>query len=155
MNYFLKGLLSGNKNFFWVLGAAAVWVLAIFDLIANIRPPGLFNGKLFLVTAVVTVVGGLFFLISRYRKDRDTLIKTKVVEEHIADFEPKREQEIREILEKNPGFTTLCYQCNHFNPDLQHCNRNLSEDITQQRIKEIDINGRKYCLYWEEGESSL
>ena len=150
MNYFLKGLLSGNKNFFWVLAVAALWVLAIFDLISNIRPPGLFNGKLFMVTAVVTVVGVLYLLISRYYKDLDFRKKTKMMEEFIADFEPKREEEIREILETNPGFTTFCYECKHYNPDLEHCSRNLSEDITQQRLKEIYVNNRKYCLYWEE-----
>jgi len=154
MNYFLKGLLGGNKNFFLVLGAAGVWVLALFDLISNIRPPGMFNGKLFLVTAVSTGVGTLYYLIRRYYKDLDLRKKTKAVEEHIADFEPKREAEIREILETNPGFTTLCYQCKHFNPDLQHCSRDLSGDITRQRIKEVYINGRKYCLYWEEGGSA-
>ena len=150
MSYFLKGLLSGNKTFFWVLAAAAVWVLALFDFISDIRPPGLFNGKLFLVTAVVTVVGGLYFLINRYYKDLDFRKKTKSVEKHIADFEPKREEEIREILETNPGFLTLCYQCKHYNPDLEHCSRNLTEDITQQRLKEVKINDRQYCLYWKE-----
>lgn len=151
MNYFFKGLFSGNKTYYLILAAAAVWVFAIFDLITNIRPPGLFNGKLFLVTAVATGVGVLYFLISRYKKDRDVRLKTKAVEEHIANFEPKREAEIREILETNPGFNTFCYECKHYNPDLQHCSRDLSDDITRQRIKEIYINSRKYCLYWEEG----
>jgi hypothetical protein len=148
MNYFLKDLLSGNKKFFLYIGVLALWVFAIFDLIANIRPPGLFNGRLFLFTAAATAVGGLYYLFRMYYKDLDRRRKTKMVDEHSAAFEPKREEEIREILEKNPGFTTLCYECIHFNPDLLHCNRDLSEDITRQRIKEIFINGRKYCLYW-------
>lgn len=148
MSYFVKGLLSGNKKFFLFLGGAAVWVLAIFDFIANIRPPGLFNGKLFLVTAVATVVGGFYYLFRMYYKDLDHRRKTKMVEEHSAVFEPKREEEIREMIEQNPAFATLCYECIFFNPDLLHCNRDLSEDITRQRIKDIYINGRKYCLYW-------
>ena len=148
MNYFLKGLLSGNKNFFLYIAILGVWIFAIFDLIANIRPPGLFNGKLFLITAVGTAIGGFYYLFRRYFKDLDHRRKTKMVDEHSAVFEPKREEEIRAILEDNPSFATLCYECIHFNPDLLHCNRDLSEDISNQRIKEIYINNRKYCLYW-------
>ncbi|MCP5103021.1 MAG: hypothetical protein GY950_06570 [bacterium] len=154
MNYFFRGLLSGNKKFFLLLGLSALWVLALFDLLASIRPPGLFNGKLFIVTAVGTAVGLLYFLINRYVKDTTTLKKTKAVEKHAAEFEPMRESEIYEILEKNPGFNTFCYECKHFNPDLQHCSRNLSDDISKQRIKDVYINNRKYCLYFEAAETA-
>ncbi len=135
------------------MAAIAVWVFAIFDFIFSIAGSGLFNGILFKITAVVTAVALLFFLFYKYFKNKFTQKKIKAVEEHAALFEPKREEEIRRLYEKHPEFATHCYECIHFNPDLKHCSKNLSDDITQQRLKEVQIGNRKFCLYWERAAS--
>ena len=75
--------------------------------------------------------------------------KIKEVEEESAPFEAQQENKIRKALEENPEFATHCYECIHFNPDLLHCSKKLSKKISYQRIKEITINGKTYCLYHE------
>ncbi len=149
MNYALRDLLSGNKRTWSVLAFFALWVCGIFDLISGIRPPGIFHGYAFKLAALVTVVGGLGYLIFRVGKDKKTQEKTHQVEEEASVFEPRREAELREIAAKDPHFATHCYLCVHFNEHLQHCKRDLTKDISLQRVKKIKINNREYCLYWE------
>jgi hypothetical protein len=153
MGYILKGLVAGTKKFWFSIAFLAVWLLALFDLIASIKGLGLFNGKLFNITVVVTAVGFLYFLLYKYFKEKSTLKKIKAVEEHAALFEPKREEEIWKLYEENPEFATHCFECIYFNPDKKHCSRKLSDDITQQRVKEIRIGNRQFCLYWEKSDS--
>jgi uncharacterized membrane protein YuzA (DUF378 family) len=153
MGYILKGLVFGTKKFWFFTVVLAVWVLALFDLFASIRGLGFFNGKLFNITVGLTAVGFLYFLFHKYFKEKSTLEKIKAVEEHAALFESKREEEIRKLYEENPEFTTHCYECIHFDPDKQYCSRKLSDDITQQRVKEVRIGNRQFCLYWERSDS--
>jgi hypothetical protein len=153
MSYIFNGLVAGTKKFWFYTAAIAVWLFAIFDLIFSIAGSSLFNGILFKITAAVTAVALLFFLFYRYFKKKDTKKKIKAVEEHAALFEPKREEEIRRLYEKYPEFATHCYECIHFNPHLKHCAKNLSDDITKQRLKEVQIGNRKFCLYWERSAS--
>jgi len=153
MGYFLKGLVAGTKKFWFYTAALAVWVLALIDLYASGRGSGLLNGKLFNITVVVTAVGFLYLLFYKYFKEKFTLKKIKAVEEHAALFEPKREEEIWKLYEENPEFATHCYECIHFNPEKKYCSRKLSNDITQQRVKEVRIDNRHFCLYWERSDS--
>lgn len=127
----------------------AIWAVAIIDAFSTaFGSGGILNGKWFLFAVILTFLAPVIYYIydfsTRSRKQK----KIEAVEEEAALMEPRREQEIREILKENPGFLTLCYQCIHFNPNLRHCARQLSDDITYQRIKEVKINDRKYCLYW-------
>lgn len=150
MNYFLKGLLSGNRNYWLGVTFIGVWVVALIDAFGTaFGSSGILNGRWFQVTLILTILAPVsYFVYSKIitTKKQKTL---KALEEEAALFEPRREQEIKEILEENLEFLTLCYTCIHFNPNLRHCARLLSDDVSYQRVKEVKINGRKYCLYWE------
>ena len=74
----------------------------------------------------------------------------KKVELEAPVFEKKRELEILEIIRNNPDFTTFCYECVDFNEEKKACRR----DRIYERVKEISIGKRKYCLYWKENKNS-
>jgi hypothetical protein len=151
MGYFLKELTRGNKTYWIAVCFIAGWTVAIIDAISSaIKPPGLANGYWAKTMFLITFLAFLSYIIYRSVKEKRTKSQIKTSEEDAAAFEPIREEQIRHILEENPSFTTHCYECIHFNPDLKHCSKNLSQDISQQRIKEIKIKGKYYCLYWQE-----
>lgn len=145
MNYFLKGVLTGNKKFFAIAFYLAVCGVAFLDAFTNVA-----KGWWFLTTLVLSFTGLLIFLFQKYFKDLSKRKKTAMVEEEAAVFEPIREEEIRKLVKNNPEFVTLCYECKHFDHEARHCSRNMTLDITKQRLKEIRIDRTKYCLYWEE-----
>ena len=150
MNYFIRGLLQGNKRYWAAMAAMCIWLVAIVDAISTgIRAPGLFNGKWFTVTAILTALAPVVYYIYDFatRSRRQKIMKG--VEDVAKAFEPRREQEIRRMVAENPEFTTHCFECVHFNPNLRTCGRRLTEDISKQRIKEIKINNITYCLYWK------
>jgi hypothetical protein len=152
MNYFIKGLVSGNRKYWAVMAAIGAWIVAIVDFLSsNFRPPGLFNGRFFFFILILTLISPVIYYVYDYWTRSQKHIKIKTVEETAALLEPKREQEIREKVAEDPEFATLCYQCIHFNSHLLHCKRKLSDDVSYQRVKEITINNRKYCLYWVAG----
>jgi len=156
MNYFFKGLRDGNKKYWAGVGVAAVWFVAFIDILSTaVKPPGLMNGKFFTVTLILTVAAPVVYYVYSTVKAKKEKKETRLMEEEAALFEPRREQEIRRILAENPEFVTLCYQCIHFDPRLRHCAKALSDDIAYKRVKEVRINNRKYCLYWEEAPGSL
>jgi hypothetical protein len=107
------------------------------------------DGKWFQVTLILTILAPLAYYVYDFSTRSNKQKKLKAVEQAAALFEPRREQEIRKILEINPEFVTLCYECIHFNHHLRHCARQLSDDVSYQRVKEVRINNRQYCLYWE------
>jgi len=150
MNYFLKGLISGNRKYWLGVAFIGVWTVALIDAFGTaFGSSGILNGRWFQVTLVLTILAPVAcFVYSKIvtTKKQKTL---NALEEESALFELEREQEIKDILEENQGFLTLCYECIHFNPDLRHCSRLLYDDVSYQRVKEVKINDRKYCLYWE------
>jgi hypothetical protein len=150
MNYFIKGLISGNHKYWAAVGAMGLWIVAIIDFLSsNFRPPGLFDGKFFFAILILTIIAPVIYYIYDFSARSTKQKKIRTVEETAAILEPKREQEIRKRAAEDPEFATLCYQCIHFNSHLLHCARKLSDDVSYQRVKEITINNRKYCLYWE------
>lgn len=156
MNYFLKELTSGNKVYIAALAIMAAWCVAIVDAISfAINPPGLANGWIFKIVLAGTFIGFVIYAIIQFYLDRRKREQTKTVEEDASVFEPMREEQIREILEQNPDFNTHCYQCKHFDHNISGCKKILSKDIGYSRLKEVKINKKKYCLYWDEAPGTV
>lgn len=66
----------------------------------------------------------------------------------IRYFEKRREQYIRQRLEDDASFTTLCCECRYYNHRAESCSRLRAN----KRIKWIKLNGYdkyEYCLYWQ------
>jgi hypothetical protein len=156
MNYFLKGLASGNKLYWAGVAFLGAWMVGLIDVISSaIKPPGLANGKWFKIMLVITLAAPVvYYIYDATRRKKKAKIEKNVSEE-AAVFEPEREEEIRLILEKNPDFVTHCFQCIHFDSNLLHCAKQLSEDTAYQHMKEIKINDKKYCLYWTENPDAV
>jgi hypothetical protein len=154
MSYFLKGLASGNKTYWAAVGILSIWAVAIIDAFTYaLKPPGLSNGIVFKIVFLFTALGVVGYLVYKYTTDKKKEKEIKSVEAEAPVFEAEREEEIRRTLQENPGFNTLCYRCIHFNDHLRHCAKILSEDIAYKRVKEVRINNRKYCLYFQENQS--
>lgn len=66
-------------------------------------------------------------------------------ESFAIEYEKKQKEKLLAIFQKNPEFTTHCYECKRFNHNLLHCQMELEE----QRVKEIKVDKKAYCLYWE------
>ncbi len=106
------------------------------------------GGRWFYATLILTILVPVAYYVYDFTTRSKNKKKTKVVEQKAALFEPKREKEIRRTLEVNPEFVTLCYQCIYFNFELRVCTRKFSDDVSYQRVKEVKINNKSYCLYW-------
>ena len=145
MNYFLRGIFTGNKKFFFIAISIGIWGVAFLDGFTN----GVLNGWFFIITLILSAIGFLTFIFFKYYSDVNKRKKTKAAEAEALEFEPQREAEIRKQIEENPEFVTLCYECRHYDHNHRHCSRNMTLDITKQRLKEIRIGYTKYCLYWE------
>lgn len=128
----------------------AGWFVALIDMFSSaLGSRGVMGGKVFYIMLALTILVPVVYYVYDFTTRSKKQKKIKTVEQVAALFEPRREQEIRKILETNPEFVTLCYECIHFNPDLRVCARQFSDDVSYQRIKEVKINNRQYCLYWE------
>jgi hypothetical protein len=150
MSYFFKGLRSGTLKYWFVLVFFAAWFIALIDIFASaFGSGGVMGGKLFYIILILTILVPVGYYVYGFSNRANKRKKRKVVEQKAELFEPKREQEIRRILEVNPEFVTLCYECIHFNPDLRVCARQFSDDVSYQRVKEVRINNKQYCLYWK------
>ena len=149
MTYFFKELRSGTLKFWIVMVFAAAWFVALIDMFgAAFGSGGVMGGKWFYAMLIITILAPVAYYAYDFSNRSTRKKKLKAVEQKAALFEPKREKEIRRILEVNPEFVTLCYECIHFNPDLRVCARKFSKDVSYQRVKEFKINNKSYCLYW-------
>ena len=149
MNYFFKGLRSGTLKYWVVMIFMAGWFVALIDIFASaFGSSGVMGGRWFYIMLFLTILVPVAYYVYDFSNRSTKKKKIKEVEQKAALFEPKREQEIRRILEVNPEFVTLCYECIHFNPELRVCARQFSDDVSYQRVKEVKINNKSYCLYW-------
>ena len=143
MDYFTRDLFTGNARFWVAMIFFGLWGGATIDFIT-----GVFKGLWFLIALILTALAlALYFgipALKGLRKKREN----KIVELHAVPFEAEQEKEFRKILEQHPEFTTHCYECIYFNSRLLHCSRKLSGKASRQRVREVDIKGKKYCLYW-------
>jgi hypothetical protein len=150
MSYFFKELRRGSLKFWVVVVFMAAWFVAFVDIFASAFGfGGVIGGKWFYFMLIITILAPVVYYVYDFTTRSKKQKKIKTVEQNAALFEPRREQEIRRILEVNPEFVTLCYECIHFNPDLRVCARQFSDDVSYQRVKEVKINNKQYCLYWK------
>ncbi len=141
MNYLTKYFLNDKK--FWlkflIVGSAS---LIVIDLLSYMfRPPGylnLWSIKIFLLIGIPITIRLLY-------KNFHNLNKIKKVESEAPIFEENRRQEILDIIKTDSEFATHCYECIHFNDESKACGR----DRVFEKVKEISIGLREYCLYWE------
>lgn len=142
MNYWIKYIFK-DRNFLLKLLIPGIGFLLFLDIASYVLDrPGYFH----LWPLRIFVVTGIPFIIKIIYKNFHTLNKIKKVESEAPVYEKKRKEEILDIIKSDPEFTTFCYQCVYFNEDKKACRR----DRIYERVKEISVGNRKYCLYWEE-----
>jgi hypothetical protein len=146
MNYFFKGLREDNKKFWFFAAWFTAGVVALVDMFAAALGGSIFKLKAFYGFIILNITGIIALIIYKVVSERLKKELAKEVEAKAAIFEPKREEEIREILKTDPKFQTFCYTCIHFNHDKLYCARKMADE----RVKDVKINDRNYCLYWEE-----
>ncbi len=146
MNYFLKGLFSGNTKYFIYVGVLALGYVAYIDSMS-----GAYKGKVAIVYYIIIFSGLFGTVLFHYLKEKRKEAQTREMELNASLFEPQREKEIRELLLTYPDFKTHCYECIHFNSTLKSCEKQISQSISYKRLKEVKINDKSYCLYWETG----
>ncbi|MEN8221837.1 MAG: hypothetical protein ABFR36_01150 [Acidobacteriota bacterium] len=142
MNYWTNYIFKDGS--FWPkIALPGIGFILLLDILSYaFNHPGYFR----LWPLKICIIIGIPVLIKIIYKNFHTLNKSKKVELEAPVFEKKREEEIRETIKNDPEFTTFCYQCVYFNDELKACSR----DRIYERVKEISIGHRKYCLYWEE-----
>ncbi len=128
------------------MAISGVWVVAILDAFTQ----GINDGKFFTTALIFTFLIPVVYLIGLYIFQTVHGKRTKEINHSYQEFERRRAVEIKELLRQQPGFNTHCYMCIHFNQDRRFCNRKFSRDASQQRVKDIVINEKKYCLYYHE-----
>ncbi|HLP60641.1 MAG TPA: hypothetical protein VK186_17495 [Candidatus Deferrimicrobium sp.] len=132
-----------KANFFkdsgyWIwISLGGILVLALTDALINI-----FHGWFADLFVAAVIISLCFYLYNRFQRTRrrDALRKILPV------FEAKRTEEIRRMVEADPGFQTFCYRCAHFDQDRRACTLHLHSRKMEIRLHPGDIN--KYCLYW-------
>lgn len=139
MNYF-SNMMREHQGKFWLYVAwISLGFLGMLDFITSV-----FGGNVIKMFVIVTILGIIGLIVYKAASKQKNKQRTKVVEAKAAIFEPKAEGEIRRKIAKNPEFATLCYECVHFNHEKLHCFRKMADE----RVKEVRINDKKYCLYW-------
>lgn len=146
MNYFLKTLRENTKKFWMFTAWFVAGCFALVDILATAFGGSIFGGKLFSGFIIVNIAGVIALIIYKAVSQSKKKVLAREVEKEAAFFEPKQEEEIRKKIAENPEFMTLCYKCIHYNQNKLHCSR----DMEDERLKQVRINDRKYCLYWVE-----
>ena len=146
MSYWSKYFFSDRK--FWlkylIIGIGFLLFLDVISYLLN--PPGYFNLwplKIALFLSV-PISAGIIYI------NFKTLSRINKTKREFSLFEKMREEEIRKIVESDAAFATFCYECVFFNPDTRACRR----DRIYERVKEIRIGNRQYCLYWEKNDQN-
>lgn len=144
MNYFLKGLREGTKKFWFFAAWLGFGFVGVVDILAHGLGGSIFKLKVFYSFVIVTILGVISLIIYKAVSEQKNRQRARKETVKAAFFEPKAEEEIRRKIAKDAGFVTLCYECAHFNPEKLYCSRKMADE----RVKEISINDKKYCLYW-------
>lgn len=144
MNYFFKTLREDSHKFWLYMAWLCLGFIGVIDLIAHSMGGSIFNLKVFYAFIFVTVSGVIGLIVYKAADEQKKRRRTRKETVKAAFFEPKAEDETRRKIAKNPAFATLCYECVHFNHEKLHCLRKMAHE----RVKEISINDKKYCLYW-------
>lgn len=107
----------------------------IFSKMVKIIPLGVFYIFIFLALAALLAMH----------------IKEKKTRGELALKDRGTELRIRDLARRDPGFQTFCSNCLQFNRDVNYCRRK----INKQKVKDIVINGKQYCAYWEKDETGV
>ncbi len=132
-----------KANFFkdaryWILiSLGGAVILALADAMTNI-----FHGWFANLFVIAVIISFCFYLYDRYQLTR----KREVLRKILPVFEAKRTEEIRRMVEADPGFQTHCYGCVHFNQERRGCTLHLHS--RKMEIKLHPADRYKYCLYW-------
>lgn len=139
MGIVFNELKAGWQNLLAIGIILAAWIVSFIDLFTNV-----FKGAWITTTLVLTVVISLGGLVRLTVRDQKKKSLQKRLAEEAERCEPKLEEKIRKLAE-DPEFITACYLCVYFNQEIRLCNR-LHDG---ENLREIRIDGKKYCLYWE------
>jgi hypothetical protein len=117
--------LGVNRGFLFIVqGAALAGMILFVPAAALLRLPGLF----LLYLAVFAV------LLGRRQGAR------KRARQALA-LERAKERSLRERLRRDPAFTTFCYQCLYYSPDINRCQLRLDGS----EVRDIKVDQRSYC----------
>jgi len=141
MNYWIENIFKDSSLWTKIL-IPGVGFLLFLDIVSYIvNRPGYFH----LWPLKIAVLIGIPYIIRVIYKNFQTLNKIKKVEMEAPVIERNREKEIIEIIRTEPDCATFCFECTYFDENLKACRR----DRLYERVREISIGNRKYCLYWE------
>jgi hypothetical protein len=123
--------LGANHGFLLVvLGSAMAGMIAFVAVFRWLHLPGIFF--LYLVFLIA-------FLIRRRNNQRKARENKKT--------EQLKEQRIRGLAGRNPEFTSFCYQCLFYRPDIARCQLRLDG----KEVRDIIINQRTFCTSFQQG----
>lgn len=108
-----------------------------------------FHGVVLTLTFPLLIVGAVVYLVysTKKRKHFEALMSKQKA------FEKRRLEEFRKELEKNPEFSTFCFDCIHFK------NNRCSVEILNYHAKKVKFDflapNRFFCLYWNANEEEI
>ncbi len=144
MNYFFRGVFQGTRSYWLYTLFLGAWAVAILD-----QHSSLFSGYWYNLTLYLTILAPIAVLVVSFIRQEKKRKLEAALEKQALSFEQIREKEIRYAVASQPDLVTHCFECGEFDPELRDCGRKLSADPRRQRVREIRIEGRTYCLYWK------
>jgi len=127
--------LGANHGFLLVvLGTAMAGMLAFVPIILWLKLPGIF---------FLYLLGLIALLILRGKRQRLSRANEKI--------EELKERHIRAQARRDPGFTTFCYQCLFYRPDIQRCRLRLEG----REVRDLSLNLRTYCTSFRRDAASV
>jgi predicted membrane protein len=112
-----------------VIAASNILGIIVFRIILLVA--GLWAVYLLLIAGLVPLISNA--------------IKKKKIKKEQALADIKNEGKIRSMAARDPAFQTYCYECKHFNHDLDYCQRKRE----RRPVKEIRIKDKTLCAAWE------
>jgi len=127
--------LGSNHGFLLVvLGAAMAGMIVFIPIVLWLKLPGIFS---------LYLLGLIALLILRGKRQRLSRANEKI--------EELKERHIRAQARRDPGFTTFCYQCLFYRPDIQRCRLRLEG----REVRDLSLNLRTYCTSFRRDAASV
>jgi hypothetical protein len=142
MNYFIRGLFTDTRYWIGILFLVLLGLSLVEITSLTFLPRPIFHGWALISTLVFG--GTLFLVLMRETWLRDK--KARALTRQLPAFERMRKNQLKEHLEKDPGFQTFCYQCHHFHSGRADCTLHMFQ---RKMTVRFDSQPRTtYCLYW-------
>lgn len=126
--------LGVNRGFLFIIqGSALLGMLFFVPAVALLKLPGMF--LLYLVFFVA------FLILSRQAKERARAA---------LGLEQAKERRLRERLRRDPAFTTFCYQCIYYRPEINRCQLRLDG----REVRDIKVGQATYCTSFQAAVSA-